>query len=48
MSFESMHGTQSLSATIAEPSGLRCTFTRPSTRNVLASTRVTTFVSCET
>src|SRR4051812_46045020 len=43
-----MHGTHRRPPTIAEPSGLRFTLTLPSTFSVRASTRVTTFVSCDT
>ena len=48
IAFASMHGTHSSPPTIADPSGLRGTCARPSTFSVRASTRVTTFVSCET
>ncbi len=48
IAFASMHGTHSFPPTIAEPSGFRFTFAVPVTFSVRGSTRVTTFVSCET
>src|SRR5581483_6828017 len=48
IAFASMHGTQSLPPTTAEPSGLRPTGTRASTFSVFGSTRATTFVSWDT
>src|SRR5581483_4701154 len=44
----SMHGTHSSPSTTADPSGFRSTRARPVTCSVRASSRATTFVSCDT